>query len=135
MREEERLGGHAIVEHVGANPKYLIERVQNIADQTVEWGDDFEGFAVGSFTSLQAATKLVNSVVSNNGEKVEHVVSGRSAMEVLSTWFSQPTGYEAYLPRYHAQPYMRDTYGVQVVILPDKRSPKGFRVQTAYPVK
>ncbi|MBS0237296.1 MAG: phage portal protein [Proteobacteria bacterium] len=135
LREEEKLGGHAITEHVGANPKYLVERVQNEATKTVERGDDFRGLGVGSFTSMQAATKLVNSVVSNNPEKVEQVVSGGSPIEVLSTWFSQPTGYEAYLPRYNAQPYMRDTYGVQVVILRDKRAAKGFRVQTAYPVK
>jgi len=135
LREEGELGGHAIVEHVGANPKYLIERVQNLADQTVERGDIFRGLAVGSFTSLQAATKLVNSVVSNNSELVQQVVSGRLPIGVLSGSFSQPTGYEAYLPRYNAQPYMRDTYGVQVIILRDKRATKGFRVQTAYPVK
>ena len=135
LREEERLGGHAIVEQVGANPKYLVERVQNEAAKALEQGDEFRGLGLGSFTSLQAATKLVNSVFSNNSEKVERVVSGASPIEVLSSWFSQPTGDEAYLPRYNSQPYVRDTYGVQAVILRDKRAPKGFRVQTAYPVK
>jgi HK97 family phage portal protein len=135
LREEERLGGHAIVEHVGANPKYLVERVQNEAEKAIDSGNDFRGFAVGSFTSMQAATKLVNSVVSNNPETLEQVVAGKLPIGVLSSWFSQPTGYEAYLPRYNAQPYMRDTYGVQVIILRDKRATKGFRVQSAYPVK
>jgi DNA-binding transcriptional LysR family regulator len=128
LREEEKLGGHAIAEHVGANPKYLVEPVQNEADNAVQRDDDFRGFADASFTSMQAATKLVNSAVSDNSEMVKQVASGQLPIGVLSSWFSQ-------LPRYNAQPYMRDTFGVQVIILPDERSPKGFRVQSAYPVK
>ena len=45
------------------------------------------------------------------------------------------TGYEAHLPRFHAKPLMRDTYSVRVFILPDSGMDKGYRVQSAFPVR
>jgi hypothetical protein len=39
------------------------------------------------------------------------------------------------LARAHAEPYIRDTFGVEVVIRPDPGSARGWRVHTAYPVR
>lgn len=40
---------------------------------------------------------------------------------------------EVYAATEHWQPYIRETYGVRVVIVPDRRSEKGYRVETAFP--
>ena len=54
---------------------------------------------------------------------------------LISKSFKSPTGYEAYLARAHAEPYIRDTFGVEVLIRPDPGSARRWRVHTAYPVR
>jgi hypothetical protein len=44
------------------------------------------------------------------------------------------TGKEAFRPNGDSDPYIRDTYGVRAVIIPDSRSPRGYTVRTAFPV-
>lgn len=39
---------------------------------------------------------------------------------------------EIYPETEHSQPYIRETYGVRVVIVPDRKSEKGYRVETAF---
>src|SRR5215212_2169902 len=66
LREESALGGHAIEEHVARSPEYLTDRVREEARATIDRGDLFRGLSIGSFTSLDSATKLVNSTVAQN---------------------------------------------------------------------
>jgi len=135
LREEDRRGGHTIDQHVNVSYEALAERVQRAADAAVEQGDAFSGLSIGSFTSLDAATKLVNSTISDNADKVSAVSRGERPFAILEKHFTSPTGYEAYLDRRNAQPYERDTYGVKVLILRDAGSSKGYHVRTAFPVR
>ena len=135
LREEQGLGGHAIEEHVNVTEERLQRRVRASAAEVVERGEDFEGLAVGSFTSLEAATKLVNSTISQNADQVERVVRGEAPFGILRSRFDSITGYEVYLPRFHAEPFKRETNGVTVFIIRDTRSKKGYRVQSAFPQK
>jgi hypothetical protein len=135
LLEEEERGGHAIKEHIGKSDSYLKARVEREALAIVERGDSFEGLGVGSFHSLSSATKLVNSTIAKNRAVIERVVGGQDRVGFITSYFSSPTGKEAFLARFHAQPYMRDIYGVSVVIVRDPRSPRGFRVQSAFPIR
>jgi hypothetical protein len=132
LLEEQRLGGHAIEGHVGKSEEFLLARVRRQALDAER--DGFaEGLNVGSFSSLEAANKLVNATVASNPAQVDLVTSGRSSRERLNASFDAPTGYEAYAKTERSQPYIRDTYDVRVIIVPDGRAEKGFRVDTAYP--
>jgi len=133
LTEEDTLGGHTIDEHVNKSLRYLSDRVRAEAKRILDRGDGFSGLAIGSFTSLEAATKLVNSTISQNQAIVDQVVRGLKPFGVLKARFDSPTGYEIYLASSSSQPYERGTYGVTVFILPDGRVAKGYRVQSAYP--
>jgi len=78
---------------------------------------------------------LVNSAIAQNRNLVDAVASGKATEDFFSARFSSPTGYEAYLPTVHTEPYMRETFGVGVFILRDPRADKGWRVQSAYPIR
>jgi Bacterial CdiA-CT RNAse A domain len=133
LREEERQGGHTIEEHVAKSEPYLKTRVQQLARDRIEQEEDPRGLRAGSFTSLQSATRLINSTLSQNRDIIEEVISGQRGRTVVTAVFDSPTGYEAYLPTPSSIPYMRDTYGVGVLIGRDPGSPNGYRVHTAYP--
>lgn len=133
LSEEEQYGGHGISEHVGQSEVYLKSRVRDEAARILDRGDDFRGLSVGSFTSLQSANRLVNSTVSQNQDRVDAVARGEQSTAFVRSRFGSPTGYEAYLPRANAEPYMRDTFGVGVVVLRDARATRGWRIQSAYP--
>jgi HK97 family phage portal protein len=135
LREEDRRGGHTIEQHVNVSYERLAERVQREADATVERGHDFRGLSVGSFTSLDAATKLANSTISENSEKVARFIRGSASIAVIEKRFEAPTGYEAYLERRNSQPYMHDTYGVRVLLLRGPGSSKGYHVRSAFPIR
>ncbi|MGE3699753.1 MAG: RNase A-like domain-containing protein [Hyphomicrobiaceae bacterium] len=135
LREEARLGGHTIDEHVNVNPEYLAARVRREPEEIRERGDDFRGLSVGSFASLTRAIRFVNSTVSQGQDLVNEVAQGRRAFAIIEARFDSVTGYESYLATYHAQPYMRDTYGVRVFILRDRRTARGYRVQSAFPIR
>jgi hypothetical protein len=134
LREEQQLGGHAIEGHVGKSPEFLLARARREALATENRGDLFEGVRIGSFSSLEAANKLVNATLAQNPLKVERITSGLSAKEELEGRFDSITGYEAYARTERSQPYIRDTNGVLVLIVPDGRTSKGYRVDTAFPV-
>ncbi len=133
LEEEDARGGHTIKEHVHKSADYLLARVRAEAERIIARGDYFRGLSIGSFTSLQSATRLVNATLSRNPGKVEEVASGAEPFDFITAHFASVTGYEAYLPTYHAKPYMRETYSVSVFIIHDPRSANGFRVQSAYP--
>jgi len=132
LEEERQLGGHAIEGHVNKNPNFLLSRARDIASAGAR--DGFaEGIRVGSFSSLDAANKLVNATLAQNRDLVDKVAGGLLPRETLNARFGSPTGYEAYAPNERSQPYLRDTYGGTVVIDRDARVAKGFRVVTAFP--
>jgi hypothetical protein len=113
---------------------YLKSRARENAQNILDRGDDFRGASVGSFTSVQSANRLVNSTISDNQDKIDQEI--RYGEQVLiSKSFKSPTGYEAYLARANAEPVIRNTFSVEVLIRPDPRSARGWRVHTAYPVR
>lgn len=132
LLEERSLGGHAIERHVGLSNASLLKAVNDAASYARRNGSAF-GLREGSFPSLEAANKLVNSTIARNPDKVDKVVSGLSGKENLDAIFGSPTGSEAYAATEHSQPYIRETYGVRVVIVRDRRSEKRYRVETAFP--
>ncbi|ARN83678.1 hypothetical protein B1812_14965 [Methylocystis bryophila] len=83
---------------------------------------------VGSFSSLAAANKLVNSTLAQNASVVDDVATGRVGGAKIESWFKSPTGYESYKPDLRAQPTIRDTFGVRVVLKHDSQSSRGFRI-------
>jgi hypothetical protein len=135
LLEQEQRGGHTIGEHAGMTYDYLKSRSRDEARRTLERGDYFDGFSVGSFTSVQSANRLVNSTISDNQDKIDQGIRDGESRVLISKSFKSPTGYEAYLARAHAEPIIRDTFGVEVVIRPDPGSARGWRVHTAYPVR
>ena len=135
LLEQEQRGGHAISEHAGMTYDYLKSRARDEARRTLERGDYFEGQSVGSFTSVQSANRLVNSTISDNQDKIDQAMRDGEPRVLISKSFKSPTGYEAYLARAHAEPVIRDTFGVEVLIRPDPGSARGWRVHTAYPVR
>jgi hypothetical protein len=131
LGEEER-GGHAIERHVGKSDQWLLNDVRSSAESAARKGDYFEGFRSGSFTSLEAANKLVNTTISASQGKVDQVVIDGSSKQELDHDADTPTGREAYMRNERSQAVIRDTYSVHVVIVPDG-SEKGYRVLTAFP--
>jgi hypothetical protein len=135
LLEQEQRGGHTIGEHAGMTYDYLKSRARDEAWRTLERGDYFDGFSVGSFTSVQSANRLVNSTISGNQDKVDQAMRDGEPFVLISKSFKSPTGYEAYLARAHAEPVIRNTFGVEVLIRSDPGSARGWRVHTAYPVR
>ncbi len=135
LLEEQRLGGHAIEGHVGKSQEFLLNRARERVLAAQRKGDLFDGIRVGSFSSLEAANRLVNGTIAQNPAKVERVASGQSPKEELTGRFDSITGYEAYARNERSQPYIRDTDGVMVVIVRDRQAAKGYRVDSAFPVR
>jgi hypothetical protein len=135
LLEEQRLGGHAIEGHVGKSQQFLLNRARQLALSAERKGDFVDGIRVGSFSSLEAANRLVNGTIAQNPAKIERVTSGQSPREELTGSFDSITGYEAYARTERSQPYIRDTDGVVVVIVRDRQAEKGYRVDSAFPVR
>jgi Bacterial CdiA-CT RNAse A domain len=133
LHEEEALGGHPITRHIGESRESILSKLQNEIQAARAKGDKGEGFILGTFTSVEAANKLVSSTLAQNPLFVDQVANGTLGSTLISARFASPTGFEAYAPNERSQAYVRDTYGVQVFIRHDKNSSKGYRVQTAYP--
>jgi hypothetical protein len=131
LLDEETRGGHTIKEHVGKTPNQLIARMQAERFET-----PFATIArkrVGSFPSLEAANKLVNSTLARNRSTVELVASGKVTRAFIKSRFQTQTGIEAYAASERSRPYVRDTFGVGVEIRHDPHSPNSYTVVSAYP--
>jgi hypothetical protein len=138
MREHEgRNGGHTIAEHVARSDSYLLARVRG------ERGPALIRKRAGSFPSVEAASKLVSSTLSSdtieanqvltNRERVGRVARGERNGDFLILEFETKTGREAYANSEYSEPYLRDTFGVGVLIVHDEDDPSGFTVVDAYP--
>ena len=124
--------GHAIRDHVGKSD-------ENLKQRSLKARISFGLFQlwkprIGTFPSLGAANKLVNSALSQNSNVIDDVISGRRSQAVLEAWFKTPTGKEAFAPKFNSSTVIRDTYGVRVLIKRDRESTRGFRIFTAYPI-
>jgi hypothetical protein len=132
LLQERALGGHAIETHLRSRES-VVNDVRGTIDYARRNGDPTDDVRQSSFTSLEAANKLVNATISEHPEQVNRVVNGLSSRETLHSEFSAPTGFEAYARNERSAVVLSDTYAVRVVIVPDGRVAKGFRVDTAFP--
>jgi hypothetical protein len=133
LLEERELGGHAIEGHLRSDRSLQSDLGDRVAE-AVRKGDFVSDMRQGSFTSLEAANKLVNATIARNPDQVNRDVDGVSPKENLDEDFPGPTGREAVARTERSQIFIRDTYSVRVVIVPDGTVAKGFRVETAFPM-
>jgi Bacterial CdiA-CT RNAse A domain len=128
--------GHTIRDHIGKSDEELLDIARR------DWARYSVGrfeitefrLAHGSFLSLESANDFVNRTLENDQSKVDRVANGQEKEATLDRRFGYPTGREVFRPTGDSDPYMRDTYGVRVVIRNDPRSENGYRVLTAFPI-
>lgn len=134
--EEDALGGHTFERHVNKPEQYLKARILD-SRRSIPFIGGAGRKRSGSFTSLEAANKLVNSTLSQNQNKLDAFVLGRFPLLLpfmyLHSDHDSPTGYEAHAPNERSQPAMRTTYGVTVLVIRSDRSKRGYYVRSAYP--
>jgi Phage portal protein/Bacterial CdiA-CT RNAse A domain len=133
LQEEVSLGGHTIASHVARPDQELLdnvrrERVDILGTVTIYRKSQ------GSFLSIEDANNFVNRVLENSPERVQQVASGRIKDDAIIQRFGYQTGKEAFRPSANVEPFIRPTYEVLVRIQTDQRSPKGFRVFSAFPI-
>lgn len=133
LLEERGLGGHTIERHVGRSDASLLNAVNGAVDYARRNGDSTVGLTESSFSSLEAANKLVNATIARNRDKLQSVVDGELPKASLDAEFSSPTGREAYSRNERSQTVLSDTYGVKVVVVRDRTASKRYRVDTAFP--
>lgn len=135
--EEEALGGHTFERHIGKTEEYLKARILG-SRRNIPYIGGFGERRAGSFTSVEAANKLINSMLAINKPTLDAFAERRVPMVLpfvyLTAHFSSPTGYEAYSPNDRAQPVMRATMGVMVHVVRTNKSARGWRVQRAWPI-
>jgi Bacterial CdiA-CT RNAse A domain len=130
--EEEARGGHTIRKHIGKSDEEMLAGAKG--REYVAPGLSGHYYRHGSFRSLEDANDLTTRTLEQNREIVDEVAAGKRNKDFIKARFGFPTGREAVrLPKPGAEPYMRTTYGVGVGIRYDPRSPRGYRVHTAYP--
>lgn len=130
--EEDGLGGHIYQQHVGKADDFLLNRVRT---EKYQFGVvTIDRKRAGSFPSLQAANKLTSSTIADNKAAVDAVVNGATPREFITSTFKTITGKEAYAATPRAQPYMRETFSVGVLIAYDPTRTRGYRVITSYPM-
>ena len=134
LQEEEPIGsGHTLRDHVTRSDQALKNRLETMR---FSFGPLQGGYLRdGSFTSLEAANKLVNSTLHQNAPLVETVALGKTRFNVsVESYFASPTGYEAFKVHLNGQANIRDTFGVRVVIRHNGNTSNGFSVITAFPI-
>lgn len=91
-------------------------------------------FRAGSFPSLEAANKLVTAALAANRETVLSVTIGERPAATLRMYVNSPTGIEAYALTPYSKATIRETDGVFVLIIHDRKMPFQFCIHTAFPV-
>ena len=122
-------GGHTISEHIGRSDEQLRAAVREIAlvMRTLASNRSFSNLISGSFPSIEAAQKLVNSTLAQNGTRIDEFLAGSERRVVVSSPFGSLTGREAYAASPYAEPRSRDTFGAAAGLLRD-RSSRGYTV-------
>lgn len=132
LLDHEGIGGaHTVAEHIGKSDAYLLARVGGGAWQVGP--KTIFRYRAGSFPSLAAANRLVNSTLALNRTIVLNVARGTQPDAYMVAQFGAPTGKEATRSSLTSQPLIRITTWVGVYIVHDPGFPDGFRIQTAYP--
>jgi hypothetical protein len=131
LGEEEARGGHTLRDHVGKNDQELLATLR-------QRRFDFFSFSIigqrqGAFESIEAANDFVNRTLEQNKSIVDLVASGKLQGQFITARFGYITGREAFRPNPDAEPYLRNTYSVGVLIRHDASTARGYRVITAYP--
>lgn len=139
LLEEEAAGGHTYSEHVGKTEEYLKARITG-SRGGVPYIFGFGRKRAGSFLSIEAASKLVNSTMSEptNAAKIELFKEGKypfwlPELRLVKT-FASKTGYEAYAEDDRKIPRIRSTFGVTVRLIRTERVPRGYYVDSAWPM-
>jgi hypothetical protein len=135
QEEDEKYGGHTLTKHVGRTRQSLIEAIDaTLQEVPIEGGVVSRKIrSESSFVSLESANDLVNRVLQNHTVEVDSVSSGAWDNQWLEDRIGSPTGVEA-TPGAGLVVYTRPTYNVGVWIEHYSRSPRGYRVTTAYPL-
>lgn len=141
LRDEEggMFGGHAIAEHVGKSDSYLENRIRSSIVGNRLGGEGYS--RAGTFFSLEAANKLVNSTLAQKQDVVDQVARGEIGIRrniPVDARFGSPTGREAFTERPwdpSASIDFRETFGVGVFIRHNPRSIKGFSIISAFPIR
>lgn len=136
MNEEEVRGGHTLRDHVGKTDDELLDVVRTDWIRRTVGRFEITDFrlAEGSFSSAESANDFVNRTLEDNRGSVDQVASGREASVTLDKRFGYPTGREAFRPFGDSEPYMRNTYGVRVIIQHDATASGGYRVRISFPI-
>lgn len=136
LEQEDARGGHAVRDHVGKTKEELFRELDNDWKRWDAGRLQITNYrpAQGSFSSLIEANDFVNETLRENQQKVEAVATGQAKRATLEKRFGYVTGYEAYRRESDSEPYIRNAYGVRVVIEHDARSERGFTVRTAFPI-
>ncbi|WP_246685388.1 RNase A-like domain-containing protein [Methylobacterium sp. WL103] len=130
LSEEEARGGHTLREHVGKTDAEMMGRV--LASRRTFPVIDYGIRRDGSFESVESASDYVNRTLEQNAAEVDDVATGKRSNAFITSRFGYRIGREAYTAG-QLEPYMRTTYGVGIFILHEPRSPRGYRIYTAYP--
>ena len=137
--EEDEVGGHTYAEHVGKLEEYLKARITG-SRSGVPYIFGVGEKRAGSFPSVDAANKLVNSTVGDpeNASKIEMFREAKfpfwlPELRIFKS-FSSPTGIEAYSPDDRTIPKIRSTSGVTVRLIRTDRVQRGYYVDSAWPM-
>jgi hypothetical protein len=132
LHEEEEIGGHTLREHVGRSDQELLTRLEyeTFRGPLISVGRK----AVGTFSSREAANDFTNRLLQEKSSVVDLVASGKLKSAWLEMRVGSPTGREAFRPDLEAASYVRNTFNTGAYIVHDRRTARGYRVRTAYPL-
>jgi len=133
LPEEEVDGGHTIRDHV-LGPNLDNDLVQRVIDGSWETSYTKSGpYNEGAFYSRESANDFINRVLEANSTTVDLVANGALSEKAVNKRFNTVTGREAHTNG-EVDPFIRPTFSVRLVIRHDTRSPRGYRVFTAFPI-
>jgi hypothetical protein len=103
--------------------------ITRVAPGIVEAGGPIEG----TFLSLESANDYVNRLLEKHKAEVDKVASGAWPDQWIEDRIGSSTGVEALIDANSLKAVTRPTFKVGVWLVHDDRSPRGYRVDTAYP--
>jgi len=139
--EEDKLGGHTLERHVGKSEQYLRARVLESRKSIPGVGEYGEKRA-GSFTSVEAANKLINSVIAEpqNQQKLKSFGEGNFLFLLPNLYlyptssFRSSTGYEAFAPNGRSEPIIGPTNSLEVRVRRTGNNSRGWYIYSAFPL-
>jgi hypothetical protein len=136
LREEDgKYGGHTIKRHVGRSKEDLMQVVED-GRSTIPTAPGIKlvgGPIESTFLSLESANDYVNRLLQKHQAEVDAVASGLYPTQWIEDRIGSPTGIQALIDANSLKVVTRRTFNVGVWLVHDDRSPRGYRVDTAYP--